>query len=39
MPTLPLLEWSDDAKADLLAIVDHISDDSLQAAQDLIQYL
>lgn len=36
MPTtIPKLEWSDEAKADLLAIVDHISDDSPQAAQDL----
>lgn len=35
MQTIPRLEWSDEAKADLLAIVDHISDDSPQAAQDL----
>lgn len=35
MPTIPTLEWSDAAKVDLLAIVDHISDDSPQAAQDL----
>jgi toxin ParE1/3/4 len=35
MPTIPLLEWSDEALADLLAIVDHISDDSAQAAQEL----
>jgi addiction module RelE/StbE family toxin len=31
----PRLEWSDGARADLLAIVDHISDDNPQAAQDL----
>lgn len=35
MPTIPRLEWSDEAVADLLAIVDHISDDSTQAAQEL----
>ena len=35
MPTIPKLEWSDEAKADLLAIIDHISDDSPQAAQDM----
>jgi addiction module RelE/StbE family toxin len=29
------LEWSESARADLLAIVDHISDDNPQAAQDL----
>ncbi|MDP2830005.1 MAG: type II toxin-antitoxin system RelE/ParE family toxin [Sulfuricellaceae bacterium] len=29
------LEWSENARADLLAIIDHISDDSPQAAQDL----
>lgn len=31
----PRLEWSEGARADLLAIVDHISDDNPQAAQDL----
>ena len=35
MLTIPRLEWSDEARADLLAIVDHISDDSPQAAQEL----
>ena len=35
MPTIPRLEWSDAARADLLAIVDHISDDSTAAAQEL----
>jgi toxin ParE1/3/4 len=29
------LEWSEEARADLLAIVDYISDDNPQAAQDL----
>ncbi|OIP18029.1 MAG: hypothetical protein AUK53_01410 [Betaproteobacteria bacterium CG2_30_59_46] len=31
----PRLEWREEACADLLAIVDHISDDNPQAAQDL----
>ena len=35
MPMMPRLEWRDEARADLLAIVEHISDNSLQAAQEL----
>ena len=35
MQKKPRLEWSEEARADLLAIVDFISDDNPQAAQDL----
>lgn len=35
MPKKPRLEWRAQASADLLEIVDHISDDNPQAAQDL----
>lgn len=35
MHRTPRLEWSEEARADLLAIVDYISDDNPQAAQDL----
>lgn len=35
MQKSPRLEWSEAARADLLAIVDSISDDNPQAAQDL----
>ena len=35
MQTTPRLEWCEEARADLLAIVDYISDDNPQAAQDL----
>ncbi len=35
MPTIPRLEWSDEAVADLLSIVDQLSDESPQAAQEL----
>jgi len=30
---VPVLEWLETARADLLAIVDYISDDNLDAAQ------
>lgn len=33
MRKIPRIEWSDGARADLLDIVDYISDDNLQAAQ------
>lgn len=33
MRKIPGIEWSDGARADLLDIVDYISDDNLQAAQ------
>jgi addiction module RelE/StbE family toxin len=32
---MPLLEWSEEAQADLLAIIDYISDDNPRAAQEL----
>ena len=35
MPKKPRLEWSAQASADLLVIVEYISDDNPQAAQDL----
>ena len=35
VPTRPRLEWSNEAGADLLAIVDRISDDNPDAAQEL----
>lgn len=33
MRKIPRIEWSDGARADLLDIVDYISDDNFQAAQ------
>lgn len=35
MQKTPRIEWSEEARADLLAIVDYLSDDSPQVAQDL----
>lgn len=35
MPQKPRLEWSEAARADLLGIIDFISDENSQAAQDL----
>lgn len=35
MQKIPRIDWSEAARADLLAIVDHISDANPQAAQDL----
>lgn len=34
---MPVLEWTKDARGDLLAIVDYISDDSPEAAQRLLE--
>lgn len=35
MQKTPRLEWSEEARADLFAIVNHIADENPQAAQDL----